>query len=57
MPPEVTGPHTATSVSPTVHLGTEGSLPRLPGHQSQDTGWEARGEIIQAAPELQVHAR
>lgn len=57
MPPEVTGPHTATSVSPTVYLGTEGSLPRLPGHQSQDTGWEARGEIIQAAPELQVHAR
>ena len=45
--PELTGPHPATSTSLTVHLGTEGSLPRLPNDQSQDTRWEARYELIQ----------
>lgn len=45
--PELTGPHPATSTSLTVHLGAEGSLPRLPNDQSQDTRWEAWYELIQ----------
>lgn len=55
--PEVTGLGTATSTGPTVHPGTEGSLPRLSGGQAQDARWQAQYELPQAVPKLQVHAR